>query len=113
MGRLRYLVFSVAVRSRGQVHVFEHALAAMTLGHIAQRLGDLHGAAGSHQGDNAFAGKGLELLKRPILDSETVSSDFWRLAKTKENNGTEVHLTLIWLFELAATNIEDHGKFLS
>lgn len=107
MARLRFLVLGVAIRSGGQVDAFEDALSALTLGHIAKRLGDLKGAQYVRSVSPTPA-DALKMLARPITDAETLSADFRRFSETQPASST-----FAWLLKSAAANLDRHGAFLS
>lgn len=108
LGRLRFLVLNVAVRSRGNVNMFENALAAMTMGHIAHRLGELSQSPSPEQ---QVATQAMRLIERPSADAKILSADFRRLAGGR-GTGDASELELAWLLKLAASMIEDNGDYL-
>lgn len=111
MGRLRFLVLSVAVRSRGNVDAFENALSAMTMGHIARRLGDFAQAPSNNPADRQIAKEAAQLIERPPADPEILSADFRRLAHSANHVGAD-RSDLVWLMKQAAAIIDTHGEYL-
>jgi uncharacterized membrane protein YccC len=111
MGRLRFLVLGVAVRSRGNVDAFENALSVMTMGHIARRLGDFSLASDIRPEHRQIAKEGSQLIERPPGDVEILSADFRRLARSASDVGAE-RSDLVWLLQQAAAIIDSHGDYL-
>jgi uncharacterized membrane protein YccC len=110
MGRLRFLVLGVAVRSRGNVDAFEDALVAMSMGHIAGKLGDFSQASSSSAEDRLIAKQAMEFLERPSADPAMLSAAFRRLANS--SSGGPDRADLVWLLQQAAANIDNHGDYL-
>lgn len=111
MGRLRFLVLSVALRSRGNVGMFEKALAAMTTGHIARRLGELSQSPGISPEELQVARQAMQLIERPSADPEILSADFRRLARTAREVRAN-RSDLVCLLHQAAATIDNLGDYL-
>jgi uncharacterized membrane protein YccC len=70
LARLRYLVFSLAVRSQGRVQDLEDALSALSLGHVLLRLGDMDADPEVTTADREMAKAVLGVMQRPIHDTQ-------------------------------------------
>lgn len=117
LARLRYLVFSLAVRSRGQVHEVEDALAALSLGHVLFRLGNMRSSASIPESDRLFAGEVLRLVAAPMDAPEAVARTIYgyatQIGHTGGTNGfleTEASARLKWLLEVAAQDLAGHAS---
>ncbi|MCD9006462.1 FUSC family protein [Luteimonas sp. XNQY3] len=119
LARLRYLVFSLAVRSRGQVQQVEDALAALTLGHALFRLGDMEMADLPPLERDAVR-ETLRLTCAPLDDPHRVATRLRECARQLGQADPEgarpdgAQTTRIrWLLELAAREFNAHAAMFA
>lgn len=118
LARLRYLVFSLALRSRGQVQQVEDALAALTLGHALFRLGDMQ-AAKLPPLERDATQQALCLTRAPLDDPHRAADTLRECARRvglsdpKGDRPESERTTRIrWLLGLAAREFDAHpGMF--
>lgn len=120
LARLRYLVFSLAVRSRGDIRESEDALAALSLGHVLYRLGEM-------QPDPIVSKKGLVSISKvihitglPMVDPKTAGGTLREearcLAESDDSNAQSslnVEARICWLLELAALDLDRHSSIFA
>lgn len=104
LGRLRYLVFSVAVRSRGQVQQVEEALAALSLGHALVMLGESNGPSMPTAGRLA-AEEALRLMRAPLHNPADVGKKFMAISHTVSTTESSQAARCCWLLKLAAREL--------
>ncbi|MFG1342436.1 FUSC family protein [Xanthobacter autotrophicus] len=117
LARLRYLVLSLATRSRGQVQEVEDALAALSLGHVLFRLGDMRFSQAHADIGDGFLRRTLHLTSTPMDDplhaGKTLHDYAARLNPADTGDGfPDLGQTarLKWLLELAAQDLLEHAS---
>ncbi|BAI76231.1 hypothetical protein AZL_d04050 (plasmid) [Azospirillum sp. B510] len=117
LARLRYLVFSLAVRSRGQVREVDDALAALSLGHALFRLGEIASTTALPETCRGLIRETLRLTSSPIDDprraGETLRGyaiQIPKLDRTTDPREAGQSSRLRWLLELAADDLCGHAS---
>ncbi|MDJ0391293.1 FUSC family protein [Roseomonas sp. E05] len=114
LARLRYLVLSLAVRSRGRVHEAEDALAALSLGHALFRLGEMESVMPLPNADRRIIRETLRLTASPLDDplrtGQKLRSLAARISPIDEAGVTSAAQAsrMCWLLELAANDLTTH-----
>ncbi|GAA5236241.1 FUSC family protein [Verticiella sediminum] len=119
LARLRYLVFSLAVRSRGQVQQVEDALAALTLGHALFRLGEMQTADLAPLARDAVR-ETLRLACAPLDDPHRAGVILRECARRlgqadPQGNRPDGEQTtrIRWLLGLAAREFSEHAAMFT
>ncbi|MFY0524155.1 FUSC family protein [Archangium gephyra] len=119
LARLRYLVFSLAVRSRGQVPEVEDALAALSLGHALFRLGEM-GSIAALPGTGRIIRETLRLTASPMDDPLRAGEMLLRHAAqasptegTGDPSAAAQASRIRWLLELAAGDLNGHPSIFA
>jgi hypothetical protein len=117
---LRYLVFSLAVRSGGQVEAVEDALAALSLGHVLLRLGEMQDSAALSDASRRAVRETLNLMSSSLDEPLQVGGTLRGLAAEIDAMNTGAGKLdpgqsgrLQWLLELAAHDISDHPSIFA
>lgn len=120
MARLRHLVFRLAIQARGQVRHAEDALAALTLGHVALRLGEALADAATTGPTRRPIQESLKILGSPLHDPAEASAvlrDYGnvisRLSQTGEQSWAAPASSVAWLMHLAAREFALHQAFFA
>jgi uncharacterized membrane protein YccC len=115
LARLRYLVFNVAVRSRGQDQEAEDALAALSLGHALFRLGEMEPAPDLPDPDRRIVRETLRLMAAPLVDPQDAgeklrhyAGQITPLASTGDASAAAHASRIRWLLGLAADDLTGH-----
>jgi hypothetical protein len=110
-------VFGLAVRSGGQVHEVEDALAALSLGHVLFRLGNMRSSVSVPENGRFFAREVLCLVVSP-MDApaavvKTIHGYATHIGQTAGINHcleTGASARLQWLLEVAAQDLIEHSS---
>ncbi|WP_210188992.1 FUSC family protein [Mesorhizobium sp. YR577] len=120
LARLRSLVFSLAVLSRGQVQEVEDALAALSLGHVLLRLGEMEANETLPATSRSAIWNALLLMRSPLDEPKQAADALQQYAARlnmydhlKSSLETRQRSRIGWLFELAAQDIQDHPTIFS
>jgi hypothetical protein len=119
MARLRHLTFRMAIQARGQVRHAEDALAALTLGHVALRLGE------------ALVGAAESPIRRPVQESlrimgslahepaeasavlQDYSNAMTQLSQAGDEGSVARASSIAWVMHLAARELGLHQSFFA
>lgn len=120
LARLRYLVFSLAVRSWGRVEDVEDALAALSLGHVLLRLGEMRDSAALTDASHRALQETLRLMSSslddPVRTGETLRGYAAGLDAVITGAGEpdpDQPSRLQWLLELAAHDLSGHPSIFA
>lgn len=120
LARLRYLVFSLAVRSRGRVEDVEDALAALSLGHVLLRLGEMRDSAALTDASHRALQETIRLMSSslddPVRTGETLRGYAAGLDAVITGAGEpdpDQPSRLQWLLELAAHDLSGHPSIFA
>ncbi|WP_245308785.1 FUSC family protein [Aurantimonas sp. 22II-16-19i] len=103
LARLRFLVFSMAIRSRADVKAVDDALASLSLGHVLYRLGKIAISPSTSKIEADIIRKVLRLASAPIEDPEGIGRELRLLAA-----GAEMDEQTKWLLGLASRDLSSH-----
>jgi hypothetical protein len=120
LARLRHLVFSLAARSRGDIQESEDALAALSLGHVLLRLGEMQSDPTVSKTYLAAIGEVNDLARMPMVAPKSVGEFLHHKAlslgrlgivDTLSNRTREAQIS--WLLEVAALNLCSHPSIFA
>jgi uncharacterized membrane protein YccC len=114
LARLRYLVLSLAVRSRGDIQESEDALAALSFGHALCQLGEMQFDPSISSKGRAVVSEVIRITSSPLFDPASAGAVLRRHAEhlaqwsDSEKPVQELEPRICWLLELAAVDIDSH-----
>jgi uncharacterized membrane protein YccC len=120
LARLRYLVFSLAVRSRGDIQESEDALAALSVGHVLLRLGEMQSDPTVSKTCLVSIGEVIDLTSMPMVHPKSVGEVFHHkglslgrldVSDALANRNHDAQIS--WLLEVAALNLDRHPSIFA
>lgn len=116
LARLRYLVFSLAVRSQGRVHGVEDVLAALSVGHVLLRLGEMRSDPELSERCREAVAEALTSTSGGMADPTTVAGS-WQISaadltpadETGEASEKLSNARVRWLLQSGANDLQAHS----